>query len=97
MDERHRVMRQRYREAFAEVRLVTNDADPEFLREMGAPVDEYDPEVGDLVRLVLRPDPPTEDEVNAVWRRWFDSALAPTIVAGVTGELRVLHARYAHA
>jgi hypothetical protein len=92
-------MRQRYREAFAEVRRVVNDVDPERLLAMGAPADEYDPEVGDLVRLVFRDALPTEDEVTAVWGRWFGdhSTLTSTEVAVVTDVLRVLHAQYAHA
>jgi hypothetical protein len=66
---------------------------------MGTPDDEYDLEVGDLVRLLFRDAPPTEEEVTAVWRRWFGDyrALTPTKVAAMTDELRVLHAHYVHA
>ncbi len=60
-----------YLEAFAAVRSVVNDIDPIGLAMMGAPEDEYDPEVTDLVRLVMRPAKFGEADVDAIWRRWF--------------------------
>lgn len=61
----------RYTAAFQEVKRVLDERDPIGLLAGGAPADEYDPEVADLVRLVLRPQPPLPAEVDAVWQRWF--------------------------
>lgn len=60
-----------YTRAFHEVRRVVNEHDPIGLLAGGAPVDEYESEVSDLVRLVMRAQPLSEEEVDAVWRRWF--------------------------
>jgi hypothetical protein len=61
----------RYVAALAAVREVVNGLDPVGLIAGGAPEDEYGPEVADLVRLVMRPEPFDEETVDAVWRRWF--------------------------
>ncbi|MEV0236335.1 hypothetical protein [Nonomuraea sp. NPDC050786] len=56
----------------AAVRLLINQYDPEGLLEMGAPEDEYDPEVGDLAALVCGEEEITADAVGSIWNRWFD-------------------------
>jgi hypothetical protein len=61
----------RYDSALAAVKKVVDEHDPVGLLEIGAPSDEYDPEIADLVRLVLGPNRPTEESVSDVWRRWF--------------------------
>jgi len=60
-----------YSEAVAAVRVVVNRVDPMGLIAMGASEDEYDPEVTDLVRLVMAPASFGPDEVDAIWTRWF--------------------------
>lgn len=54
----------------ARVRRVVDEADPEGLLELGAPPDEYDPEIDDLTRLVVS-GRVTVESVLAVWERWF--------------------------
>ncbi len=39
---------------------------------MGAPEDEYDPEVRDLTALVRGEDEITAGAVGSVWNRWFN-------------------------
>ncbi|MEU8149173.1 hypothetical protein [Nonomuraea sp. NPDC048901] len=56
----------------AAVRALINRYDPEGLLGMGAPEDEYDPEVGDLTALVRGGEKITADAVSSVWNRWFD-------------------------
>src|SRR2546421_12242594 len=60
-----------YRDAFGAVRRVVNRLDPVGLIATGAPDDEYDPEVTDLVRLVMRSEAFSESDVAEVWCRWF--------------------------
>ena len=73
-----------YKDAFAAVREVINKRDPQGLIAAGAPVDEYDAEVGDLVKQVLSPELPTTATVEEVWKRWFGDA------SSVTGESLML-------
>ena len=88
----------RYELAFADVRTVVSGLDPMGLLASGAPDDEYDPQVTDLVRLVLRPDPFGEAQVDEVWRRWFGddySAIGTSELAAQVNELGRLQRRYA--
>ena len=54
----------------AAVKAVVDAEDPEGLLAMGAPADEYSPEVPDLVRLVAE-QRVTAAAVLAVWEHWF--------------------------
>lgn len=67
--------------------------DPEGLLDIGAPADEYDPEVDDLVRLVAE-GRVTTDRVVEIWEAWFGpgSALArrPEAAERLAGRLRQL-------
>jgi hypothetical protein len=56
----------------AAVRVLINQYDPEGLLGMGAPEDEYDPEVRDLTALVCGEEEITAEAVGAVWNRWFN-------------------------
>lgn len=88
----------RYKEAFAATTEVVNRHDPIGLIEIGAPDDEYDPEVGDLVRMVLRNDPIEESDVEGVWIRWFGDTYrmgGSNSLAAMTRDLRGLQARFA--
>jgi len=38
---------------------------------LGAPDDEYDPEMKDFVRLIAKGEPITPEVVAAVWHKWF--------------------------
>lgn len=86
----------RYDDALAAVRHVVNKHDPEGLLELGAPRDEYDPEVSDLVRLVLREAPPNEVEIIEVWNRWFGDVrnLRGSVGQGMVADLCFLHERF---
>ena len=68
---------------------------------MGAPEDEYDPEVTDLVRLVMRPEPFDDQDVDAIWCRWFGDDYAEMhnvrSLPEQVRELRLLQVRYAEA
>lgn len=82
----------RYAEAVAAVREVINRLDPIGLIAIGAPEDEYDSEVTDLVRLVMRPQEFNEDEVDAVWRRWLgDDYATMHNVHSLPDQARELH------
>ncbi|MEU6715771.1 hypothetical protein ABZ897_30265 [Nonomuraea sp. NPDC046802] len=59
-------------QAAAAVRALINRYDPEGLLGMGAPEDEYDPEVGDLTTLVCGREEITADAVGSIWNRWFN-------------------------
>jgi hypothetical protein len=86
-----------YTDAVAAVREVVDRLDPIGLREMGAPEGEYDPEVDDLVRLVMRPESFDEEAVDAVWRRWFGddySMNGSDQLATQTRELQKLQSRF---
>jgi hypothetical protein len=52
------------------VRRVVDAQDPEGLLALGAPADEYSPEVAALAELVAA-GPVTDAGVLAVWGHWF--------------------------
>jgi hypothetical protein len=87
---------QKYDDAFAAVREVINRHDPEGLIEIGAPADEYDPEVADLVRLVLGVDRPTPEAVLTVWEKWFSGlpSMPPERATSIAQELAELRDRF---
>jgi hypothetical protein len=39
--------------------------------DLGAPADEYDPEMEDFARLIAAGTPITPEVVATVWRKWF--------------------------
>ncbi len=91
---RQAVLRQQVARARAHVRRVVNAADPEGLLDLGAPADEYDPEVEDLTRLVQHGDVTTKSVQN-IWERWFGSGNAlqrnPALLEHLTQQLRREH------
>jgi hypothetical protein len=92
--ERQAVLRQQVVRARAHVRRVVNAADPEGLLDLGAPADEYDPEVEDLTRLVQHGDVTTAT-VREIWERWFGPGSAlqdnPALLEHLTQQLRREH------
>jgi hypothetical protein len=87
---------QRYIDAFAAVRQVLNEVDPENLIAGGAPEDEYDQEAGVLVRLVMRSQV-TRERVGALWQRQFaltEGDLEGQWLTVLTERLRGLESRY---
>jgi hypothetical protein len=88
---------QKYDDAFTAVREVINRHDPTGLIESGCPEEEYDPEVADLVRLVLGADGPTPDAVQEVWEKWFGHipGMSSDGAASIAGELLELRSRFA--
>ena len=75
-----------YKAELRQVRAIVNAVDPIGLIAMGAPEDEYDPEVADLVRLRGHV---RADEVVQVFVRWFgedgqmEREHAASIAAGI--------------
>jgi hypothetical protein len=53
---------------FLAVRTVVNREDPVGLMHLGAPEDEYDPEVADLIKWRKAV---TAEQVSTVFLRWF--------------------------
>jgi hypothetical protein len=87
---------QPYDEATIAVRELVGRHDPEGLLALGAPTDEYVPEVSDLVRLVLAEPTATRSEVDQIWRRWFGDAhpLSESKLTAFTDDLRALQLRF---
>ena len=78
----------------AEVKRVVDAADPIELLATGAPDDEYNFEVTDLVKLVLGPREITAGRVDAVWTRWFgDHDWYGTNAEDMAHELSVIRLR----
>src|SRR3954447_2434194 len=63
---------------FLASRAVVNEVDPVGLIEMGAPADEYDPEIEDLIK---RRELVTAERVAEVFIRWFGPATGSMSVA----------------
>lgn len=64
---------------FLAARTVVNREDPVGLLAMGAPEDEYDPEVGDLIKWRKAV---TAEQVSAVFLRWLgESGAMPSDTA----------------
>jgi len=67
-----------YRTTLAGVLAVLSDVDPYGLEPgspEGAPLDEYEMEAVDLVRILLKAGVVTVHDVEAVWMRWFSESL----------------------
>ncbi|MFI6905331.1 hypothetical protein ACIBKY_29000 [Nonomuraea sp. NPDC050394] len=82
----------------AAVRALIKGYDPEGLLSMGAPDDEYDPEVRDLVALLGGGEEITPDAVRTIWNKWFDNgsdwcAREPEQVSEVAAALERLRGR----
>jgi hypothetical protein len=67
---------------FLAVRAVVNREDPVGLLAIGAPDDEYDPEVQELVTTG---DAVTAEQVRAVFLRWFGApgVMSPEVAARI--------------
>lgn len=63
---------------------LLNDLDPYGLEpgtEEGAPQDEYEPEASPMARLLLNNGSISSDEVDVIWREWFQEPLSEFIGA----------------
>jgi hypothetical protein len=78
---------------FLAVRTVVNREDPIGLLGMGAPEDEYDPEVRDLVKWRKAV---TAEQVGAIFMRWFgESGVMPSgMAARIADGINQAHARH---
>jgi len=78
---------------FLAARAVVNREDPVGLLSMGAPEDEYDPEVKDLVRWRK---PVTAERVGAVFLQWFgeSGAMPSDVAARIADGINQAHARH---
>ncbi|MGH3813523.1 MAG: hypothetical protein ACRDUV_13910 [Pseudonocardiaceae bacterium] len=63
-------LRRNAAQCWADVQNAVDAEDPEGLLRLGAPLDEYAPEVKDLVRLV-QDELVTPSRVLEIWERWF--------------------------
>ncbi len=81
----------KYDQALVAVRSIVNAHDPIGLIAGGAPSDEYDPEIAELVSMVIRAEPIREDAVDEVWIRWFGEeygSAGSEQLARLTSQLR---------
>ena len=78
---------------FLAARIVVNREDPVGLLGMGAPEDEYDPEVRDLVKWR---EAVTADQVHAVFSRWFGESgvMPPDMAARIADGVNQARARH---
>jgi hypothetical protein len=68
----------------AAVTACLNSHDLLGVLNLGAPADEYDPEMEDFVRLLAAGEPITAEVAAAVWHKWFgDPAEQPGPTAGM--------------
>lgn len=89
---------ERHDNAFSATRDVVNNHAPIGLIDMGAPTDEYEPEVNDLVRMVLGVGPIDDATVDEVWVRWFGDSYTMSGTAALrslSDDLRALQDRFA--
>ena len=84
---------------FLDVRSIVNGEDPVGLLDMGAPEDEYDIEVKDLIKLTrLNSAPLTAKQVSVIFLYWFGEPgempadMAERIADGVN-QARAQHAQ----
>ena len=78
---------------FLAARIVVNREDPVGLLGMGAPEDEYDPEVKDLVKWH---EAVTADQVRAIFLRWFGESgvIPPGMAARIADGVNQARARH---
>jgi hypothetical protein len=78
---------------FLAVRTVVNREDPVGLMNLGAPEDEYDPEVADLIKWRKAV---TAEQVSAVFLRWFggSSPMPSDMAARVADGINQARARH---
>jgi hypothetical protein len=78
---------------FLAVRTVVNREDPIGLMHLGAPEDEYDPEVAELTKWRKAV---TAEEVSAVFLRWFGGpgAMPSDMAARIADGINQAHARH---
>ena len=76
---------------FLTARTAVNREDPVGLLGMGAPEDEYDPEVRDLVKWRKAV---TAEQVSAVFLRWFGESgvMPPDMAARIADGVNQAHA-----
>jgi hypothetical protein len=78
---------------FLAARMVVNREDPVGLLDPGAPQDEYDPEVGDLIKLR---EAVTAEQVSAVFLRWFggSGAMSSDMAAQIADGINQARAQH---
>jgi hypothetical protein len=88
VDERAKALSRLYEEVKAQVKVLVDQADPEGLLGMGAPLDEYDDAVTELTRHVLKHEPVNQKAVE----QWFDRVYgaAPARAGALVAELERL-------
>jgi hypothetical protein len=78
---------------FLAARSVVNREDPVGLLEMGAPDDEYEAEVRDLIRWRKAV---TAEQVSAIFLRWFgqSSAMSADMAARIADDINRARAEH---
>jgi hypothetical protein len=79
-----------YRQAMRE---LFNQVDPMALIDGGAPEDEYDPEIGDLLRWRK---PVTSQDISSVFERWFSTSIASEDAARLAAGIARIRADYGY-
>lgn len=79
-----------YREA---MRTLFNDVDPMGLISGGAPWDEYEPEINDLLKWRKTVSP---DDVVAVFQRWFNTEIDAQTAARLAAGISEVRARFGY-
>ncbi len=72
----------KWKDTVKSVVAALNDLDPYGLdpgRAGGAPQNEYEPEASPIARLLLVQGSLSSDEVDAIWREWFNQPLSEVI------------------
>ena len=88
MDERAKALSRLYEEVKAQVKVLVDQADPEGLLGMGAPLDEYDDAVTELTRHVLKHEPVNQKAVEQWFGRVYGAA--PARAGALVAELERL-------
>jgi hypothetical protein len=90
----HKGARRRYKALVAAVKAAVDTADPIGLLELGAPSDEYDPEVGTIVPRAAKAADVAEVQqiVHEEFKRWFDVDTAGPIATYETAAREIWQA-----
>jgi hypothetical protein len=85
-----------YKRLFADVRAILNRHDPMALLAMGAPDDEYEPEVAAILPRLSRARGPADVEaiIADEFLRWFDERLPRETVSVVAADVWGAYVRF---
>lgn len=82
-----------YKNAFPRVKKLIDEADIEGLLSLGAPADEYKPEINCFCEMIAAGAAITPDVVISTWAYWFDyegSGMTPMTSIALASELNTI-------